>query len=676
MADQRFVAGVWKKQGVLTSDGHGRTNNRIVRLIAVGEMLTSRLTAQVKFLFSLFSNRNFWVIAFSDILLIILVHYLAYYIRFDGNLGGWSEKIIKMLPILLLIKLPFFYFCGLYRGMWRYTSFNDIVNIGVASLLSTAVVILYLVYSEHIIGFSRSVFIIDGILTFLLISLQRASIRFFQNSQSHLQTNILLRPLTEATRKDKKRILLVGAGDASDRIIREIHDNRELPYRVVALVDDDSRKVGRKIHGIPVVGLLNDLKEHARRMRVDEIFITIASATGEQMKRIIRLCQESDFDFKVMPGLGRIIDGRVSVKSMREVSYRDLLGRKEVTLDVAKIGSYITGKTILVTGAGGSIGSELCRQLLRFSPAKILLFDASEENLYDIQMELHHEHEFTSYETILGKVQSSGLLETVFAQHTPEVVFHAAAYKHVPLLERNPWEAVFNNIRATQKLIAKAIEHRVERFVIVSTDKAVRPTNVMGASKRVTELLMLAYGSTEDCRTIFQAVRFGNVLGSSGSVIPLFKKQIELGGPVTVTHPEITRFFMSVEEAAQLVLQAGGMGTGNEIFLLKMGEPIKIDNMARELIRLAGKEPEIEIMIKYTGLREGEKLYEELITEGEGIVETEHDKIMVLQSDAVEAEKILKGVGKLVEHAKKQNVGLIKNTIRELVPEYIIEKEI
>ncbi len=405
------------------------------------------------------------------------------------------------------------------------------------------------------------------------------------------------------------------------------------------------------------------------------VLIAISSATGIQMKRIVKLCQKSNIAFKVLPGLGELINGKVTVKAMRDISYKDLLGRNEVNLEQDLIGSYITGKTVLVTGAGGSIGSELCRQLLRFSPKHLVLFDAGEENLYAIQMELQHELDFLSYSTILGRIQSVGLLNTVFNKHKPEVVFHAAAYKHVPLIEGNPWEAVFNNIRATQKLMEASIQHNVNRFVLVSTDKAVRPTNVMGASKRVTELLLLAYGKQDSHKTIFQAVRFGNVLGSSGSVIPLFKRQIEMGGPVTVTHPEITRYFMSIEEAAQLIIQAGAMGVGNEIFILKMGEPIKIATMAKEIIALAGRDPETEIEIKYIGLRAGEKLYEELITEGEGIVKTYHEKIMVLCSNGTSYSDIFPTVQLLLEEAKKQDGEAIRKLIKTIVPEYMPEYE-
>jgi len=385
------------------------------------------------------------------------------------------------------------------------------------------------------------------------------------------------------------------------------------------------------------------------------------------------------------------------VTSMREIAYKDLLGRPAVHLDQMEIGRYLTGQTVLVTGAGGSIGSELCRQIIKFNPERIILLDAGEENLYAIEMELQHEHRFHAYIPVLCKIQNQRLLDSIFCQYAPSVVFHAAAYKHVPLIEANPWEAVFNNVFATKNLIETAIFHKTQRFVIVSTDKAVRPTNVMGASKRLTELLMLAYcrdqndsagdgadRKAENCRsrekacaaessprTKFMAVRFGNVLGSSGSVIPLFKRQIEKGGPVTVTDPEMIRYFMSIEEAAQLILQAGAMGTGGEIFLLKMGIPVKIATLANDLIKLMGYEPETDIKIVYTGLRPGEKLYEELITEGEGIIPTRHEKIMVLHGDGPSLGKMENLLDELAGRARAHDASGIKEVLKKILPEYV-----
>lgn len=421
---------------------------------------------------------------------------------------------------------------------------------------------------------------------------------------------------------------------------------------------------------------------------MDEILIAISAISGPEMQKIVSLCKQTKLPYKIIPGFGEVIDGRVAT-GMREISYKDLLGRKEINLDVAGIGDYLTGKTILVTGGGGSIGSELIRQITKFNPETIVIYDAGEENLYSIQMELLHEFGLTNVVPILGKVQDLPLLNMVFKKYKPTVVFHAAAYKHVPLVENNPWQAVDNNIAASQFLIEAAIIYGVDSFVIVSTDKAVRPTNVMGASKRMTELLMGAYLKSNwqghfsegwadfvdvdniSHNTVFMAVRFGNVLGSSGSVIPLFKKQIKNGGPITVTDPEVTRYFMSIEEAAQLILQTGSMAAGGEIFILKMGDSVKIVDLAKDLIELAGKKVYDDIEIKFTGLRPGEKLYEELITDGENIVETGHEKIMVLagekQLPGKEAIEIVKELQLL---ATKQDAKMILAKLKDIMPEY------
>ena len=454
------------------------------------------------------------------------------------------------------------------------------------------------------------------------------------------------------------------------------------------------------MHGIPVIGLTDDLEEHVHRTGAQEILIATVVVNKAQMRRFVVLCQRTQLPFKVLPNMGELINGKVSIKTIRDISYKDLLGREEVRLEQDKIGGYLANKTVLITGAGGSIGSELCRQILRFAPGLIILFDSSEENLYNVQMELRHEYDNIKTITVLGKVQDLRLLKSVFQQHRPSVVFHTAAYKHVPLIERNPWQAVYNNIFGTQLLMETSITYGVDRFVLVSTDKAVRPTNVMGASKRVTELLMLAYSATlwdgnfspawtrrqkkfnpaiqpmvpqpSSHTTRFMGVRFGNVLGSSGSVIPLFKRQIERGGPVTVTHPEVTRYFMSAEEAAQLILQTGSMGEGGEIFILKMGDPIKIADMACELIKLSGREPDSEIEIQYVGLRAGEKLYEELITEGEGIVDTYHEKIMVLRGETViPCHTLHDHLEILGQKAKELDSQGIKEALQKVVPEYV-----
>jgi len=656
----------------------------------------NRVFVQIQLLRNLIRNPKFWIIVCIDLLFLVLAHYLSYAVRFELEIPHFYQtQCINLLPLLLLIKIPCFYIFGLYRGMWRYTSLHDVINILNAALFSSFLLITILLFGNRFIGFSRSVFILDCLFTFFFVTMHRILIRYVY--QKYTPSHALV---PTQRHREKKRLLLLGAGDAAEKVLRELENNSSLPYRAVGLLDDDPRKNGFKLHGIPVIGSPNDLAEHAQRTQAHEILIATVTADKTKMRRFVALCQQTQLPYKILPSLGELIHGKLSITAIRDISYKDLLGRDEVHLEQDKIGAYLTGKTILITGAGGSIGSELCRQALRFCPELILLFDSSEENLYKVQMELRHEHENVKTVAILGKVQDPLLLSKILNQFRPSVIFHTAAYKHVPLVERNPWQAVDNNIMATMLLMEAAILYEVERFVLVSTDKAVRPTNVMGTSKRVTELLMLAYSSanwdgtfhpiweelTRDIHqppllaastvprhhaTRFMGVRFGNVLGSSGSVIPLFKRQIEKGGPVTVTHPEVTRYFMSAEEATQLILQSGSMGEGGEIFILRMGEPIKIADMARELIQLMGRKPDSEIEIRYIGLRAGEKLYEELITEGEGIIDTHHEKIMVLRSKETISASLLNGQLKtLVYHANQLDGRGVKDDLRCIIPEY------
>ena len=640
---------------------------------------------EIKFACNAVQKPNFWLIVVFDAFCLVTAHFIAYLLRFEGSLTiDQLYQLISSIPLILLIKIPTFYAAGLYKGMWRFTSLVDMQKIFKAVFTSSILLVAVILFTTRFAGLSRSVYILDALFTFILISSFRVGIRYWYYQKKHLFNN----PDVSISTK-KTKLLLLGAGESAEKIIREIKDNPRLPYRIIGLLDDDPGKAGKQIHGVPILGLIDELSVHAQQLDIDELLISIATATSSEMKRMIRRCKESGLSYKVIPGLGGIIDGQVSIKTMRDVSYEDLLGRSEVHLDQNKIGKYLTGKIILITGGGGSIGSELCRQILKFQPEKIIVFDAGEENLYSIQMELLHEHEFNQCIPILGRVQDIALVDAVLEEYKPDVIFHAAAYKHVPLIELNPWEAVSNNIIGSQCIIEAAIKHSVQRFVLVSTDKAVRPANVMGASKRVTELLLQAYSRnnwdktfyqypshkgqhTSDIQhsTTFMAVRFGNVLGSAGSVIPLFKRQIELGGPVTITHPEITRYFMSIAEASQLILQAGSMAHGGEIFILKMGEPIRIADMARDLIKMVGKEPDSEITIKYIGLREGEKLYEELITEGEGIVPTTHKKIMVLQGSDLSYGDLHQNITQLKQKAKNQDSQGIKLILKQLVHEY------
>jgi FlaA1/EpsC-like NDP-sugar epimerase len=405
-------------------------------------------------------------------------------------------------------------------------------------------------------------------------------------------------------------------------------------------------------------------------MKADEALIAIPSASGATMRDIVALCDESGVPFKTVPGMGELIDGKVSIKTIRDVAYRDLLGREVIRLDEDRIEAYLENSRVLVTGGGGSIGSELCRQICRFRPRSVILFERAESPLYEIDLELKSDFPYVKIFSVLGDIRDRHQLEHAFSEHQPQVVFHAAAYKHVPMMEVQPWKAVRNNILGTRNVIDIAREHDVDRFVFVSTDKAVRPVNVMGATKRVAELLVEGQNGGGHKGPKFMIVRFGNVVGSVGSVVPLFKKQIEKGGPVTVTHPDMTRYFMTIPEACQLILQAGAMGEGGEIFILDMGTPVKIVDMARDLIRLSGFEPDVDIQVEYIGLRPGEKLHEELITEGEGIVPTSHEKIMVLRGESRDLLGLNGSIDKLVGMSYEQDVRAIISKLQEIVPEY------
>ncbi|HNQ66327.1 MAG TPA: nucleoside-diphosphate sugar epimerase/dehydratase [Smithella sp.] len=623
-------------------------------------------------MYAQFKNPNFYLMVITDVLLFTIALYLSYFFRFDFNFANINfEQIGDLLFWILPLKVFIFFTIGLYRGMWRYTSVKDFWLLIQACFIATVLIMVIILTISRFSGYSRSIFFIDGIFTFVLTGGVRMAIRSFFAMFGNQAMNVSSSLLSKTT-----RVLIVGAGDAGEKILREINDNYKLNYEVVGLIDDDEQKQGRTIHGVRVLGPVDRLPKILKRETIHQILIAVPSASGDRIRRIVETCQQCNLDYKILPGIGDLIDGRVSVKLLRDISYEDLLGRSPVQLNVRDIRNYLDDKTILITGCGGSIGSELCRQVVKYQPHRLILLDSSESNLFNIQMEIINEHFFRYCEAILGHVQDEALMNNIFEKHKPEVVFHAAAYKHVPMMEKNPWQAVLNNIMGSRVAMEMAIKHHVERFVLVSTDKAVRPTNVMGASKRVTELIMQCQQGNG---TRFMAVRFGNVIGSSGSVIPLFRRQIEQGGPVTVTHPEINRFFMTIPEAAQMILQAGTMGEGGEIFILRMGTPIKIAEMARDLIRLSGKEPDVDIKIVFTGLREGEKLYEELITVGEDIMPTSHKKVMVLQSNGFingaknsEEAKIYlyNKLDQLAGLAAQHDARGIKIKLKEIVPEY------
>ena len=615
-------------------------------------------------------KRNFWIVLGVDVFLLILAYSLSYLIRFEGAIPPIEISNLKKTAWLIIpFKICIFFLFNLYRGMWRYTSINDLFNLIKATFVSSTTIVLVILYLYRFEGYPRSVFAIDGFLTLIFIGGIRLAIRLVHQREASEFMGRLRFPYFQNTRDERKRLLLIGAGDAGEKILRELRENPRLKYDIAGFVDDDRTKHGMRIHGVPVLGEIEKLPQLAREREAEEILITIASATRKEMRRIVDLCGETRLKFRIIPGIGELIDGKLTANSIREVAYEDLMGRKPVELQTEWIGKHIKGKNVLITGAGGSIGSELGRQIARFFPESLILFDRTENNLYEIETEMKRDFSYLRYKPILGNILHESVLRRVFSQYKPDVVFHAAAYKHVPMMELNPWEAIFTNVRGTETLLGIVREFEVERFVLVSTDKAVRPTNVMGASKRVAELLTQSYEGICDA-TRFMSVRFGNVIGSSGSVIPLFKRQIEKGGPVTVTHPEVTRYFMTIPEAAQLILQAGAMGQGGEIFVLNMGTPIKILDLARDLVRLSGFEPDEDIEIKFIGLRPGEKLVEELITEGEGISRTSHEKIFTLRKDPCDLNWLKNKIEELTVLAGRQDAKGIKGKLKEIVPEY------
>jgi FlaA1/EpsC-like NDP-sugar epimerase len=608
----------------------------------------------------------------TDIVIFVLALYGSYLIRFETLSEPFPTlQIFYLLLWIVPLKVTIFFVFDLYRGMWRYTSVRDFWALARACLVSTVLLVLIILATKRFMGYSRAVFAIDLLLTFILTGGIRMAIRSYFTSRVSPEA---IRQIPD--KANLTRVLIIGAGAAGEKILREILDNYTLHYEVVGFADDDLTKQGRSIHGVPVLGDVAHLQKILQKEDIQQILIAVPSASGDQIRRIAEACQKCNTSYKILPGIGHLIDGKVSVKLLRDISYEDLLGRSPVQLDNEGIRNYLHGKTILVTGCGGSIGSELCRQIVKYQPCRLILLDSSESNLFQIHMEMQNEYYYQNAKAILGQVQDEVLMNSVFEKYKPMVVFHAAAYKHVPMIEKNPWQAVTNNIIGSRVLMETALRHQVDRFVVVSTDKAVRPTNVMGASKRVTELIMQCLQGNH---TKFMAVRFGNVVGSSGSVIPFFRRQIEQGGPVTVTHPEVNRFFMTIPEASQMILQAGAMGEGGEIFLLRMGTPVKIADMARDLIRLSGKEPDVDIKIVFTGLREGEKLYEELITVGEDILPTGHKKVMVLRSNdhfnnvgALEESRknLYREIDELAEIAARHDARGIKTKLKQMVPEF------
>jgi len=607
---------------------------------------------------------------------------LAFLVRFDygvpglGKTASWfSNQFLPSLPYFVLFKLVIFGRLRLFRGGWQYSSIRDVSNILLAAwifvLVSFTVSTLTVWVPERmtylsvpVIGpyfklFPTSILVLDFLATVFLVCTARLGFRIYREE---------LRPVSS---QGVQRVLIVGAGNAAESIIREILRMRVERYRVVGLVDDDPNKKGMIIHGVPVLGSTTDIRQICEKLKIDEIIVAVPSATQKQMRHIIELCSGTKLKFQSLPGVGDLIDGRVTVSQIRPVDINDLLGRAAVQLDSDIVAAFLKDRRVLVTGAGGSIGSEMCRQICRFEPALLVLVEQAETPLFDIENELRASFPDIPIVPCVCDIYDRDRVMKVWDNHRPDVVIHAAAHKHVPMMERNPSEAVKNNILGTRNVADASCKFACSEFVTISTDKAVNPSSIMGACKRVGEIYTQSLNGRPGCRTQFKAVRFGNVLGSAGSVVPTFRRQIAMGGPITVTHPEMTRYFMTIPEAAQLVLQAAAAGSGGQIFLLDMGEPVKIVDLARQMITLSGFRPGEDIDIVFSGVRPGEKLFEELRTAGEDIEPTMHPKVLVWKCQPVNWDRVSATFDEFVTLRDCDDRDRVIAALRRLVPEFV-----
>ena len=595
----------------------------------------------------------------TDTFLLNACVYLSLIMRFDVGIVSIEPQYISnyvenMLPYTIMSLLIFWLF-RLYHSLWQYASIAEVYRIAEACIIVEVVHFL----SNKIAGnmLPRSCYFNAAIYLIIAICASRFMYRMIRTVLNKYR-NI----------KTSNNVMIIGAGEATNVIMREIQNSSYLANSNIAcIIDDDRRKVGKYIRGVKVIGTRDKIKEAAKLYDIDEIIFAIPSASNEVKRDILNICKETDCTLKILPGVYQMVDGEINVNSIRNVDVLDLLGRDPIEVDIESIMGYVKDKVIMVTGGGGSIGSELCRQLVSHKPKQLIIFDIYENNAYDIQQELKINYPDANVVTLIGSIRNVSRLESVFAQYKPDIVYHAAAHKHVPLMEVSPDEAVKNNVVGTWNVARMADKYGVKKFVMISTDKAVNPTNVMGATKRICEMIVQTYN--EISKTDFVAVRFGNVLGSNGSVIPLFKRQIEAGGPVTVTDPNIIRYFMTIPEAVSLVLQAGAYAKGGEIFILDMGEPVKIDDLAKNLIRLSGYTLGVNMEIKYTGLRPGEKLYEELLMKEEGLQETDNKLIHIGKPIEFDKENFSDNLEKLKEEAYSET-GNIRESLKKVVDTY------
>lgn len=597
------------------------------------------------------------IVFICDLFLISLALCMAFLLRFDFSVPEMQMSLFwECLFVVLVIKPLVFILAGFYTSLWRYASIQDAFEILKAVCMSSVLSIFALLLLHQFNTVPRSIFVLDGVLVFGLLSTSRLIWRAYRETY------------VAGKGCEGPRALIVGAGEAGSLLLKEIRRQPHSAFTVVGFVDDDLEKKGMKLHGVPVLGGTKQLKSLIIANEIEDVIIAMPSAVGKTIMGIVESCKNANVTFKTLPSIGQLINGTLTVSQIKNVEIEDLLGRESVVLDRTLIGSYLTGKRVLVSGAGGSIGSEICRQVAQFAPEKLILLEQAETPLYEIEKELIARFPEVRILPLIADVRDRDKIMVAFEEFSPEVVFHAAAYKHVPMMEYNPTQAVLNNVFGSQNIADAAHQFKVRNLVMISTDKAVNPTNIMGATKRAAEIYIQALSRVSS--TKFTTVRFGNVLGSNGSVIPLFKEQIAKGGPVTVTDKRIIRYFMTIPEATQLVLQAGSMGSGSEILVLDMGDPVRIIDLAEELIRLSGLTPYEDIDIVVTGLRPGEKLFEELLIDGEGILPTAHKKIKVIAPVRIDMQPVMDELEILYEAARSNAVNDLMESLKRMVPEF------
>ena len=600
-----------------------------------------------------------------DILSIVFAGYGSLLLRFNGVIDkDFFSHLNSVIIVLVVLGLLIFMLCKLYHSLWQFASISELKNIITATTFSSIVNIIICELTGYYLP--KSCYFIY----FMLLTMLVGGSRFFYRLLRLYKTSYDL----DNYKKERKleRVMIVGAGTSGEKVYREIRNSDKIYKDVVCFIDDDKSKQGRSMHDVIIYGGRDKIVEASQKFHVDEILVAMPSAQRKEIAEILNICKETKCKIKKLPGIYQLLNGDVHMSDFKEVEIQDLLGREQTKVNLDDIMGYVTDKVVMVTGGGGSIGSELCRQIAANRPKQLIIVDIYENNAYDIQLELKHRYPHLNLEVMIASVRNSKKIDKLFDTYRPDIVYHAAAHKHVPLMEDSPNEAVKNNVFGTLNVVKAADKYRTQRFILISTDKAVNPTNIMGATKRICEMIVQTYNKRSE--TEYVAVRFGNVLGSNGSVIPIFKRQIKEGGPVTVTHPDIIRYFMTIPEAVSLVLQAGAYAKGGEIFVLDMGEPVKIADMARNLIKLSGYEPDVDIKIEYTGLRPGEKLYEELLMSEEGMQDTPNHMIHIGKPIELDEEAFFNQLINLKEEAYEETEDM-RELVHEIVPTYHYEKE-